>query len=247
MNRSVSAAAIVFVAAIAAGAYDAPAASSRPTPTQHVVVSVDGTKGPGTRDSVDPESPLSPLVDKYMRDNPDAVKIDLRYPGGMVAGIWGWNVWFDDSVEQGKASLRQLIKNYESGSRRDIDWTIIGYSQGAVIAGDIASEIDQSDDLDLQSRTEAILYSDPRQPGTGIETRLPGQQLFHGITFSGSRPAFTVVRVVWRWIPGDTIADSPPVDSSGITLVWVSEVVGGYANNHTAYRYDPPLAEMRQP
>lgn len=222
-------------------------AHAHPLHAKHIVVSVDGTKGPGTSDSVDPGSPLAPLVDTYMSQHPDALKLDLRYPGGMIAGVWGWNVWFDDSVAAGKSALRQLVHDYESRSDNTIRWTFIGYSQGAIVAGDVASEIDLAGDPGLQQRTEAILYSDPRQPGTGIETRLPGYQLADGITFAGPRMTFQNVRVVWRWVPGDTIADSPPLSREGVTASWVSAVVSGYMLNHTSYRYEPAMSEMHQP
>jgi cutinase len=201
-----------------------------------IAVSIDGTKGPGTPDSVDPDSPLAPLVMQWRRQNPTATVIDLHYPGGMISGVWGWNVWFDDSVAQGLDSLNRLVSSYERSCSAPVRWVLIGYSQGAIIAGDYASSVDQSDNESLKQRLEAVLYSDPRQPITGLETRTAGMKIGPGITSKGSRQPFQTVGVTWLWIPGDTIADAPAMTSNSPDPIWVGSVVSGYLSLHTAYR-----------
>lgn len=225
-----------------------PATNARSECPAEVAIVVDGTKGPGTGDSVDPDSPLVPAVARWERQNPVATVVNLHYPAGMVAGVWGWNVWYDQSVSDGETALRSLVREWDSRCEGTQRWTLIGYSQGAVVAGDFASEVDRSGSS-LARRTAALLYSDPKQPVTGLETRTPGIKIGEGVTSVGGRPPFRTVRVTWLWMPGDTIADSPPVDPSAVNPQWVAAVVRGYTQWHTSYRWaqERQLQTMAEP
>ena len=78
----------MFGAVSIAHADPSPAAYCAPT----VVLAVDGTKGPETPDSIDPDSPLNSYTDQY-RDSSDFAVRHVRYPAGMVAGVFGWDTF----------------------------------------------------------------------------------------------------------------------------------------------------------
>lgn len=196
-----------------------------------LVLALDGTKGPRTPTSIDPKSPLNRITAHY-RDREDVIVEHIAYPGGIIGGSYGWEVDYNESVEIGKSNLRQRIAQNESMCGITSRYILIGYSQGARVVGDVASEIDsdrvRDDGYDLQDRIDLVdLYSDPRQPGTGIEVSLAGTQPLDGVTFAGERPPFAHLNVVWNCIPTDGVCDAPqPVNIQ--TFI-------GYMINHSAY------------
>jgi cutinase len=195
-----------------------------------LVLALDGTKGPRTPTSIDPKSPLNRVTAPY-RMQPDTIVEHIAYPGGMIAGSYGWSESYNQSVEIGKSNLRQRIAENEALCGNHSRYILIGYSQGARVVGDVASEIDSDritdDGTDLQDRIRVELYSDPRQPITGIEVVLAGSDILPGVTLSGPRPPFHNVNVNWICIPGDGVCDAhAPVDIS--TLI-------GYMTNHSSY------------
>lgn len=212
---------------LGAGTADARPADTCPT---NLVLALDGTKGPTTPTSIDPESPLVGITDTY-RAAPDTRVEHIAYPGGMIADALGWTANYDDSINTGKAALRARIAQQEQTCGHTTHYTLIGYSQGARIVGDVASEIDADrvtdDGTDLQDRVRVELYSDPRQPTTGIEVVLADRDIFSGVTMAGERPTFRNIAVQWHCIPNDGVCDaSDPVGAD--TLV-------GYLLNHTNY------------
>lgn len=198
--------------------------------TPHLVLALDGTKGPVTPTSIDPRSPLNGVTDTY-RAAPGTLVEHIAYPGGMIADVYGWTMSYDESVEAGKNALRSRIAWQEQNCGPTTTYTLIGYSQGARIVGDVAVEMDSDritdDGTDLQDRVHVHLYSDPRQPGTGIEVVLAGADIVDGVTFAGERPEIVNISVQWHCLPGDGVCDAnDPVDSDTIV---------GYLLNHTRY------------
>lgn len=188
-----------------------------------LVLAVDGTKSPRTPTSIDPASPLNRVAETHRRHG--TVIEHVEYPGGIIAGVAGWTENYDDSVATGRDRLRTRIAEQERqcASTRYI---LLGYSQGARIVGDVASEIDTRSD-GVRDRTEVFLYADPRQPGTGIEVALAGEKPTRGITFSGERPPFRVVDVRWICHPTDGVCDAR--EPLGV------DTVVGYLSTHTTY------------
>ncbi len=87
---------------------------------------------------------------------------------------------YDRSKQIGHQRLRETITARHS-TCPDTDLLIVGYSQGASIAGDVLAEI-AADGSVPPDRISGILYSDPRDT-RGVET------LFPGPSFPASRSA----------------------------------------------------------
>jgi cutinase len=145
------------------------------------VLAVDGTKGPDTPTSIDPKSPLNAYTDVY-RDTPDTVVKHIEYPGGMLAGVNGWNTNLDESVEAGARNLRAEIRQTEARCGRTTQYKLFGFSQGSLVVRKVVEEIAADrvyeDGTDLQDRIEVVYVADP---ATGLPSRFPGE-LIPGIT-----------------------------------------------------------------
>lgn len=194
-----------------------------------ITFAVDGTKGAGTATSIDPASPLNKIADRY-RDQTHRVE-HVEYPGRMIKGIGGWSESYDQSVAIGISRLEARIAEEESNCGGSSNFVLLGYSQGARIVGDVASNIDSgrfvTESRDLASRVVVILYADPRQPETGIEVALAGVRSTSGITFTGERQPFSVVQVTWVCAPTDGVCDArKPL---GV------DTFMGYMTTHTNY------------
>ncbi|MDV6271606.1 PE-PPE domain-containing protein [Rhodococcus globerulus] len=121
---------------------------------------------------------------------------------------------YDQSVEAGKRSLRAELASSPEGT------LVIGYSQGSRIAGDVLTE-------PQHPGVTGVLYSDPRQTGSGVETQTWMPSIF-GVTMSGERSAFTVP-VESKCIEGDGVCDWRNNDPVGSVI--------GYLRHHQRY-YD---------
>lgn len=212
-------------------------ASANPgwTPECHsiLVLAVDGTKGPRTPTSIDPKSPLNRIADTY-RSVDDASVEHIAYPGGMIAGLNGWQESYDRSVEIGKSNLRQRIADNEAQCGRSTQYVLLGYSQGARVVGDVTEEIlsdrPYGDGNDIADRLTARNYSDPRS-STGVETLFPGE-LIPGVTLSGPRGPQAEEFIDNNCIKGDGVCDvKTPADGAA----WLFDSIIGYLLNHTAY------------
>ncbi|AUS34618.1 hypothetical protein C1M55_28220 [Rhodococcus qingshengii] len=119
---------------------------------------------------------------------------------------------YDESVQAGEQALRADL------AAAPPDSLVIGYSQGARIVGDVLTE-------PQQSGVTGVVYADPRQAGSGVETQieLPGVL---GATMSGERAPFTVP-VESHCIPGDGVCDWHAGDPVGSIV--------GYLELHTRY------------
>jgi hypothetical protein len=195
-----------------------PAPGCAPT----VVLAVGGTKGPSTPDSIDPKSPVNAYVAPY-QGRPDYLVTFVRYPGGMVAGVNGWDTDLDDSVRIGADNLRRDIDSVEAACGPATRYALYGYSQGAMVVRKVATEIDNADrrddGTDLQDRVWVDLIADPAQ---GVAARFPGQ-LMPGITLPEPATPFAHVQARSECLPGDMVCD-PNGD------------LAGYATKHTTYQ-----------
>ncbi|MBA4022063.1 MAG: hypothetical protein C0482_06830 [Gordonia sp.] len=131
----------------------------------------------------------------------------VEYPGV----LWPLGATsYDQSVDEGIANLETAVAAYHAACpERPV--VIVGYSQGARIAGDVLSEIGRgqsSVDID-PAPVSGELYSDPRRTGDaqgrGIELILPG--VLPGITMNGPREGFGGASVTQFCVEGDPICD----------------------------------------
>lgn len=131
----------------------------------------------------------------------------VEYPGQ----LWPLGgASYDESVEIGTKNLEDAVQAYadECDGKPVV---IVGYSQGARIAGDVLSEIGNgTSSIDVDpARVSGELYSDPRREGDrqgrGIELILPA--VLPGITMNGSRGGFGNLDVTQFCVEGDPICD----------------------------------------
>ncbi|WP_424807313.1 cutinase family protein [Rhodococcus sp. 27YEA15] len=130
----------------------------------------------------------------------------VQYPASVVRPT------YDQSVAAGTVALRAALVNAPD------DTLVIGYSQGARIVGDVLSE-------PQNARLSGVLYSDPRQFGTGVETKVVLPEAL-GATMTGERQKFTVP-VETKCISADGVCDWRTDDPVGSII--------GYLETHTTY------------
>lgn len=192
-----------------------------------VVLAVDGTKGPSTRDSIDPKSPVNAYTDRY-EGRPEYLVEHIPYPGGMIAGVNGWDTDLNDSVEIGSSRLRAEIAAVESACGPATRYELFGYSQGAMVVRKVATEIDtaprRDDGTALADRVRVHLIADPAQ---GVAARYPGEWV-PGVTLPDPATPFEHIEVTSECLPRDMVCD-PNGDLSG------------YATQHTNYHPGGPV------
>lgn len=184
------------------------------------------------------------VADRYEKQ--DYKVIHANYPATVwPAGATG----YDASSEAGIASTKSAIATYQNSCKTS-PVVVVGYSQGARIAGDVLSDIgnDPQDKVTIVENGQQVevtinpdlisgeLYADPRQAGDktgrGIELSLIG--VIPGLTMSGPRigegeRGFGELesRVVSVCIDGDPICDLPdpiydPIGAiDGLAGYWV--------------------------
>lgn len=215
-------------------AFLAPAASAdetRPCP-ERFVIAVDGTRNIDTPDSIDAESPLAKISATYA--GPGTVVEHIRYPAVVVpvpesgSSEGSGDLAYDESKKIGHQRLRETI-TVRHGSCPDSQLVILGYSQGASIAGDVLAEI-AADGSVPPTRIRGVLYSDPRDT-KGVETLFPGE-VVPGVTLNGGRHDFGDIEVERICIPGDAVCDGV---TPGESDTWLRENMSGYLQLHTAY------------
>jgi hypothetical protein len=138
--------------------------------------------------------------------HPEDTVTTLTYPATVLAP------GYDQSVEAGKQALRAELADAPDGT------LVIGYSQGARIVGDVLTE-------PQKPGVTGIVYSDPREAGSGVETKVALPDVL-GATMSGERQPFTVP-VESRCIPSDGVCDWHAGDPVGSIV--------GYLELHTEY------------
>ncbi|MFT3714638.1 MAG: PE-PPE domain-containing protein [Gordonia sp. (in: high G+C Gram-positive bacteria)] len=191
------------------------------------VFSVPGTNDPGGAGMTGAEQ-------RYRGNGYDVVKIEYKttlWPLGSPG--------YDEDVRQGIAETKKQIAAYNAECNKDGDKKIvvIGYSQGARIAGDVLSDIGTGrDDLGLDhDDVSGELWSDPRRDGDktgrGIEVAFLG--VIPGLTMNGKRDGgFGDVAVNEYCRSGDGICDLPDIvhDPAGVINSFI-----GYFTRHTWY------------
>lgn len=205
---------------------------------ERYVLAVDGTRGLETLDSIDPESPLAEISARF--EGPGTVVEHIRYPAVVVPmpGTGSHDdgdgidddgvVAYDRSKQIGHQRLRETI-TVRHATCPDAALLVLGYSQGASIAGDVLAEI-AADGSVPSDRISGILYSDPRDT-RGVETLFPGP-VVPGVTLGGDRSDFGEIAVERICIEGDAVCDGrTPDDGKG----WLRESVTGYLQLHTKY------------
>ncbi|MBS9372103.1 cutinase family protein [Rhodococcus sp. B50] len=210
---------------------------------ERYVLAVDGTRGFETLDSIDPESPLAEISARY--EAPGTVVEHIRYPAVVVPmpGTGSHDdgdgidddgaIAYDRSKQIGHQRLRQTITVRHS-TCPDAELLVLGYSQGASIAGDVLAEI-AADGSVPPDRISGILYSDPRD-NRGVETLFPGR-VVPGVTLGGARDEFGEIHVERICIERDAVCDGRTPDDG---KDWLRESVTGYLELHTKYpEYQP--------
>ncbi|MBH0120776.1 PE-PPE domain-containing protein [Rhodococcus sp. CX] len=194
----------IAVAAVAiAGLATGPAGASPPeqdTCPHTIVFGVGGTLEVGK-----PTSTVHPILEGLAERGARTVRID--YPGE-ISPLGSHT--YDRSKEIGVRELhRQIILAHAECP--GAAYRVVGFSQGAAIAGDVLADLAQ--DLDRPSDLAGVVIADPRTPGTGAEVVAPCA--LPGISFTGARAGFGTVPVATVCALGDAVCDmvDPRADS----------------------------------
>ena len=185
------------------------------------------------------------------RTDPDSLlaffeKLIRRYRASAEIG-WGELTLIDAGVDavlvhavQGAEGRMIAVHNLSSdpqevefalpdGMGPNSELVVLGYSQGAAVAGDVLAEIAHDGSVP-PDRIRGVLYADPRDEN-GVESQFPGQ-VAPGITLTGGRHDFGDIRVDRVCLAGDAVCDArTPEDSEH----WLIEDLAGYLLLHTEY------------
>lgn len=212
------------VVAIGPAAGSAQAESASRSCTGALVV-VPGTFDPGGND-------MRRIWD--LPDRADHEHVLVEYPATLwPLGAIGYNA----DVRMGHDMAVREIQDYRNACP-DAPIEIVGWSQGARIAGDVLSDIGNGRVEGVESdNVSGVLYSDPRQTGTvtgrGIELSMIG--LLPGLTMTGAREGgFGDVSgdVTSVCAQRDGICDLPdPLHDP----IGVLDGLIGYVTRHTVY------------
>ncbi|MEJ5920303.1 MULTISPECIES: cutinase family protein [unclassified Corynebacterium] len=165
------------------------------------------------------------------------------------------------TYDESQAIGRDAIKAEMSATHADCpltDYVLIGYSQGASIAGDIASEVGNGNGPVPAERVAGVaLVGDPRRSpdqgmnpgvelgGVGIEVALAPmnmlvQNVTPGATMRGPRPGFGALndRVQNICAPGDSFCDVPPAIPDAIARAGEMMAMAGA---HTSYGFSQTI------
>lgn len=135
---------------------------------------------------------------------------------------------FADSVQQGyQNALTTLQNTYRADPTAR--FTVVGYSQGAWVGDLLLQTISANGTTVPRSQVDGMLYSDPRQPGTGFWHLLPAGVPLPLVAVSpGTGPVdFPGVPVQRFCIHTDGICDATGLDS-----------FGGFLQQHPRYWQD---------
>lgn len=203
-------------AVLLAGGFAAIAPAAQATPGSHYYLEAGGT-GAG--------EPSPQCTSSYFYANQNlggGTGIPVCYPAsaGPFEGSDGkpdaTAPSYDASVKEGVANMLQAAENTHH-AHPDARITLTGYSQGAEVAGDVLAKIADGDTDIPTSQVDGMLYGDPRQPGTGIESVVPPGLSALGFTSSGPGPTdFPGVPVERYCIHTDGVCDfASPLAAEG--------------------------------
>ncbi len=208
-RRVTAVAAIAAGVALAAALLSPPGGARAACSEKGAVVVVPGTNDPTG------EGSMKGIIETAKQDGKDVIVV------GYPTTLWPMgSVGFDKDVQLGKAATSKAISDYQSACGLDSTKgdtgkvQVVGYSQGARVAGDVLADIGQGKQGAPSAQgVSGLLYADPRQEGPesgrGIERNFLG--VLPGLTMSGSRGGFGVLagNVVSVCSQGDPICDLP--------------------------------------
>lgn len=188
-----------------------------------LVVGVDGTGGTGGASSL-----VRLHTDQYL-GRPGYEVRHVAYP----ATFWPLGAYtYDESRRRGAAAARELIESTHQrcpGTR----YEGVAHSQGSAVLGDAAADIHAAGTVP-DELISVHLLSDPRHPGSGIETVLPG--LAPGASMLGERGPHGDQRWSQVCVEGDGICDMPqPLQDP---VGWVDSLVGYFTKHPSLYGPD---------
>lgn len=142
---------------------------------------------------------------------------------------------YDANIEIGKKALTESVIAYQ-GDCPDKPVVIVGYSQGARIAGDVLEETAQGANGIDEENVTGELYSDPRRTGSsrgaGAEVNFAGA--YPGVVLDGARDpdAFGDITVYSVCIDGDPVCDLPdPLHDP----IGAADALLGFFTKHATY------------
>lgn len=144
---------------------------------------------------------------------------------------------YDANIETGKQALTDSVIAYqEDCPGEDYPVVIVGYSQGARIAGDVLEETAQGTNGIDKANVTGELYSDPRRTGSsrgaGAEVNFAGA--YPGVVLDGARDpdAFEGITVYSVCIDGDPVCDLPdPLHDP----IGAADALLGFFTKHATY------------
>lgn len=161
-------AAILATAGIAGSLALAPTAQAAPSCTDSVLLAVPGTWESESGASTKPNGMLQALSDEMEKMNPGKTAfVFVDYPaavGGLAAPVTGTKAPFAESVREGIDNTIRYAKEYKSRCP-GIKIGLTGFSQGALVAGDVAELVGNGrvDGLSADDFAGAVMYADPRR------------------------------------------------------------------------------------
>ncbi|WP_278314063.1 cutinase family protein [Lolliginicoccus levis] len=194
-----------------------------------------------------------PLAAQYPRDRAEIYTVpypaQFQRPGGPP------EMTYDESRAIGKTALTEAMAQ-RHGECALTSFVLMGFSQGAVIAGDIASQIGRGEGPVPPEKVSGVaLVADgrfdpaaartigPPVQGVGLEIALAGLPVIPGATLSGKREGgFGAVadRTVQICAPNDAICDAPRLDN---LLLAFNRLVKDYLNNPVHAFYDTHVVD----
>lgn len=167
---------------------------------------------------------------------PPGVSFTKIHYSAQIAPFPGDTISMDDSVAEGTAKLDRAVRDQHAACPAT-RLTVSGYSQGAIIAGDVLNTLSQQTAIPHEL-INGVLYGDPRRPGVnggpgGIETNLP--TVVPGITMKGPRGFGDLpVREICNKNDGICHSENPITNLLG----FANGVVGYFSGDH-GYRIEP--------
>lgn len=150
-----------------------PTAAAAPSCTPYVALVLPGTSEI-ERGSTDKIGMLQNVTNSLVEQTGGNVTVQsVDYPasiGGLIAPVYGGNTPFSDSVKEGIDLTVNYALEYKDRCP-NVKFAVLGFSQGALVAGDFAEIIGngKAEGLDADDFVGALLYADPRRAKSQID------------------------------------------------------------------------------
>lgn len=156
----------------------------------------------------------------------------VHYPAGAI-GLPSCNTPMDQSVAQGYEEAKRVVRVAYFENPHAL-FTVVGYSQGAVVANKVLNDIADGNLGVNKSRFTAKFYADPMQPEKGSSTVIPaglGAPSPYGgyVSFGPGRTQFNGIPFIRYCIETDGVCDFD-----------IPEAAGGYFAQHQCYQWTRP-------